>query len=464
MSGVAMQSAGLYLCLVLWAFTATAAVSRGVRRALLSAASLLAVLYLIPVVVQSLVAISSNPLQYCFVDPPQVKNCDLDLKAWTKSPVSSSFLGLAIGWFVFVLTRKQIPSGRAASAPSSMPVWSDDEQRLRSFARGLLFASILFFSYALYQHATGFSAVLKGKVLADEHRMPSGLYRVFGFYGHPLSVAGASLVWMSFSLVGFVQSTRQSNVVLGPTWKTWLCVSVLQSALVYMSGGRTAFLVCLLFWMAALGILALRFALSGRSAGHAHGHQGFAFPRAWFAAILTAVASLIVAGITFFPQMTQIVSTLFSRGLGGGTLGQGPLGDRPFFWQVYLAMWRDSPFLGQGYFAVEHGLRTHYYVREGFASLRDKFNSHNIFLEILGISGLLGFFAYLIVCVLLWINLKVLAGLSPQRRFVLRGLGVAFVANLLHGLTQNTFFDSAVSSCYLGLVGLLVLPPFKSSN
>jgi len=40
-------------------------------------------------------------------------------------------------------------------------------------------------------------------------------------------------------------------------------------------------------------------------------------------------------------------------------------------------------------------------------------------------------------------------------------LGCAFLANLLHGLTQNTFFDSAVSACYLALIGILVVPPLK---
>jgi O-antigen ligase len=231
-----------------------------------------------------------------------------------------------------------------------------------------------------------------------------------------------------------------------------------------MSGGRTALLVCLLIWMASLGTLVVRGFGSRRGWGNGTQERSLLSPRASIAVLAAVIVSLSAAGIAFFPQLSGGVSSLFSRGLGGGTLGEGPLGDRPFFWHVYLAMWRDSPFLGQGYFAVEHGLRTHYYMREGFEALRDKFNAHNIFLEVLGISGLLGFFAYLVVCVLLWINLKVLAGLSPQRRFILQALGVAFAANLLHGLTQNTFFDSAVSSCYLGLVGLLVLPPFKSSH
>ncbi|MEN9825096.1 MAG: hypothetical protein RI953_841, partial [Pseudomonadota bacterium] len=91
-----------------------------------------------------------------------------------------------------------------------------------------------------------------------------------------------------------------------------------------------------------------------------------------------------------------------------------------------------------------------------------KFNAHNIFLEILGISGIVGLFSYLGFLVLLFLNLKVLAGHSRERRWLLNGLLFAVVANLLHGLTQNTFFDSAVTACYLGILGLFVVPPLKS--
>lgn len=223
-----------------------------------------------------------------------------------------------------------------------------------------------------------------------------------------------------------------------------------------MSGGRTAFVVLATLW----GLLLLSFAL------------GMAFRRSTLKKgsrkIVQAVLSgTILTGVGFVAWgafsglFKSWAERIFSRGLGGGTLGQGPLGDRELFWQVYLDIWRDSPLVGQGYFAVEHGLRTEYYLRAGLASLRDKFNAHNIFLEILGISGLLGLFAYLIVCVLLGLNMKILAGRSPQRRFILGALVVAFVANLMHGLTQNTFFDSAVTSCYLALIGLLVAPPLK---
>ena len=78
--------------------------------------------------------------------------------------------------------------------------------------------------------------------------------------------------------------------------------------------------------------------------------------------------------------------------------------------------------------------------------------------------GVVGLFLYLFLCVLLFLNLKILAGRSQQRIFVLGGLLVAFIANLLHGLTQNTFFDSSVSACYLADIGFFVVPSLTRST
>jgi len=460
MSGVALQTAGVYLCLVLWVFVRGQSVGFASHRAILSTASLLAVAYLIPIVFQSILATSINPLQYCFVDPPRVLDCKVTLKTWLKSPVSSLFIGLAFGWTLFVLTHKKSARPTQAQAVAGLNVLSDDVQRVRGFSRGLLYATLIFFAYCLYQHLTGFSALLKTKILADEHRMPNGTWRVFGFYGHPLSLAGACLIWSSMALFGLCTEVRSRGAqASGLSLQGWAIVALLQSALVYMSGGRMALAVLAVLWLffalaVAVGVLIPRFATSKKTK-----HLVQTLLGASALSTIAALAWALSSGI-----IQNWAEKIFSRGLGGGTLGQGPLGDRELFWQVYLAMWRDSPLVGQGYFAVEHGLRTEYYLREGLASLRDKFNAHNIFLEILGLTGVLGLLSYLVVCVLLGLNMKVLAGRSPQRRFILGSLVFAFLANLLHGLTQNTFFDSALTTCYLALVGVLVVPPLKQKS
>ena len=459
LSGVALQAAGLYLCLVVWMFVVGDKLAVAPRRAVLSTASIFIVSYLLPIVFQSLLGLFENPLRSCVVDPPRVLTCELTLKAWLKSPISTATVGLGIGWAFFVLTRGSPRHLGQQADLSALNVVSDDSVRVTAFSRGLLISSALLFAYCLYQHLTGYSLLLKSRLLAPEHQMANGSYRTFGFYGHPLSLAGASLVWLSFGLWGGWSEFRKRSLASGLSLPLWFLVSIFHLCLIYMSGGRTALAVAVLMigvLLAAVTLSILLVRVSPQSpVKQSQKLKKLLLP--FSMGLLVLLGSLpFVFSSEFFKR---ILSYFHVRGTTSGTMGHGLFGDRELFWQVYLAMWRDAPFLGQGEFAVRHGVRTQYYLQEGFADLRDKFGAHNIFLEVLGTMGVVGFFAYLVLCVLLFLNLKILAGRSQQRLFVLRALLLAFIANLLHGLTQNTFFDSAVSACYLAIVGIFVVPP-----
>lgn len=453
MAGVALQSAGLYLCLFLLPLFFARPPDRRTKRIILSTAALLAACYFLPVVTQSLLALFSDPLRSCAIRPPEIKNCEITAQAWIKSPVSAAFAGLAFSWALLALRAKENASISLSTAEQTSLTQDPEELRLGAFGKGLFWSSILFFGYFLWQHLSGFNLLAANKMLADEHRLSNGRFRIFGFYGHPLSLAGASLVWVSVALWAYNSCLRAGKQLIGLSPGRWLSVAVLQSSVLYMTGGRTALIVCALLWCfftaAALWRLLKKSWLNNLLSRNT-------FAAGAVAIFVLAAAAAVLAAVLYF-----YAPNLNPRGVGGGTLGQGPLGDRPLFWQVYLAMWRDSPLLGQGSFALQHGVRTAYYVSEGLAGLRDKFNAHNIFLEILGVSGLAGLFGYLTIIVLLAMNLKILAGPSETKRTLLGGLIVAVAANLLHGLTQNTFFDSAVTACYLALIGLFVIPPSK---
>jgi O-antigen ligase len=453
MAGVALQSAGLYLCLFLLPLFFARAPDTRTKRIILSTAALLAACFFLPVMTQSLLALWADPLRSCVIRPPEIKSCEINLQSWLKSPVSAAFAGLAFSWTLLALRAKDNAAIIMAPSEQVPPTQDPDELRLGYFGKGLFWSSIVFFSYFLWQHLSGFNLLAANKILADEHRMSNGRYRIFGFYGHPLSLAGASLVWVSLALWSLLTCLRRKVTTLGLSAIQWLFVALLQSTVVYMTGGRTALIVSALLWCLLIA-LGLWHALKNDLLKNVFSKN----PVAANAAVVllhTALAAVLAAGFYFYAP------NLNPRGVGGGTLGQGPLGDRPLFWQVHLAMWRDSPLLGQGYFAVQHGVRTAYYVSEGFADLRDKFNAHNIFLEVLGVSGLAGLLGYLTIVVLLFLNLKMLAGPSAGKRTLLGGLLVALAANLLHGLTQNTFFDSAITACYLALIGLFIIPPSK---
>ena len=455
MAGVALQSAGLYLCLFLLPLFFARAPDRRTKRIILSTAALLAACFFLPVMTQSLLAFWADPLRSCVIRPPEIKSCVINAQSWLKSPVSAAFAGLAFSWTLLALRAKDSASLTLSSAgifPSTQNS-NDEDERLTGFSKGLFWASILFFGYFFYQHLSGFNLLAANKILADEHRMSNGRYRIFGFYGHPLSLAGAALVWLSVALWSLLTSLRRKSPVVGLSASHWLIVALLQSSVVYMTGGRTALLVTALLWSVVIAAAVWQFLK--------HKLLKSVFTNNPLAAGASVALILALLAVVLATALYTYAPNLNPRGVGGGTLGQGPLGDRALFWQVHLAMWRDSPLLGQGYFAVQHGVRGAFYVSEGFADLRDKFNAHNIFLEVLGISGLAGLLGYLTILVLLSMNLKMLAGPSTAKRTLLGGLVLALAANLLHGLTQNTFFDSAITACYLALIGLFIVPPSK---
>ncbi len=67
-------------------------------------------------------------------------------------------------------------------------------QPLKSFLLGLTFASVLFTCLMLYQHYTGinFHSLFRKNIeyLSSDELLQTGGYRVWGFYGHPLTIAG----------------------------------------------------------------------------------------------------------------------------------------------------------------------------------------------------------------------------------------------------------------------------------
>lgn len=464
LSGVALQSAGLYLCLVVWMFFVGDKLAFAPRRATLSTASILIVSYLLPIAFQSVLGLFENPLRSCVIDPPRVLTCELSLRSWFKSPMSSATVGIGVGWALFIFTRNSATTHGQQINVAALNVVNDDEARVTAFSKGLLLSSALLFAYCVFQHRTGYSLLLKSRLLEPEHQMANGFYRAFGFYGHPLSLAGSSLVWLSFGLWGMLSEFRKRNLASGLSLPLWFLVSTFHFSLIYMSGGRTALAVAFLM----IGMLLMTMTVSAllvRLSPQSHVKQNKKLKKYLLPFSIGFLAFLGALPFLFSSDLVKrILSFVHVRGTSSGTMGQGLFGDRELFWQVYLAMWRDAPFLGQGDFAVRHGVRTQYYFQEGFADLRDKFGAHNIFLEVLGTMGVVGLFSYIVLCVLLFLNLKILAGRSQQRLFVLKALLIAFAANLLHGLTQNTFFDSSVSACYLAILGIFVVPSLAQSS
>jgi hypothetical protein len=105
-----------------------------------------------------------------------------------------------------------------------------------------------------------------------------------------------------------------------------------------------------------------------------------------------------------------------------------------------------------------------YYDALGYKDFPEKFNAHNMFFETISNIGLLG---SLIVMFLLFYIYQTLTRLTfgVQLNYkIFKALKFAIVLNLIHGLTQNVFFDSGVTVVYTYLLWLVVWSTTKGEH
>jgi hypothetical protein len=307
---------------------------------------------------------------------------------------------------------------------------------LQTFMARLGLAVALLGAYLFYQHFTGFDFRESQRELANM-RFPNGTYRIQGFSGHPLTVAGASLAifgWAAFWL-------SRGGYLLDRRSRLWLVAVVgLEALFVFASGGRTA-----LVMVAAGGFAVILLRLLDLYQGQRNAAR---LLRAGF------VVLVVGFGLGSAVYLSPIYQR-FEEFWQGVSSGQLP--NRVVFWQVHWQMFLDSPLWGQGTALLTRGVRRLYYDGMGHAAFPEKFNAHNMVLEILASVGVLGS-AVLMECLRRgYLALRRLArsgGEAPSIAF--KALVFSIVLNGFHGLTQNVFFDSGVMMAYLMLFWAVV--------
>ena len=366
-----------------------------------------------------------HPAEYAEWVTSPVLHKGLGWALFLKSPLSSGILVSGI----FLIALGVLGQSQQVHVPGA-----DETETLQSpssflslFIRLQKVIAIVFFAYLLLQHLTGFDFHPPHYALLPEHRMASGLFRVFGFYGHPLSLAAVALFLCVFWMHYFMKTRDTSAALLGG----------LGFAAVVMSGGRTALVVALLF-------------------GGSYAWNAWKPRRLWtrflgFVAILLICLEAIQAsGLgqrikEFFVQQSQ-------TGIGENRL---------IFWKVHGRLIAESPLTGWGTALVHAGWREFSYTQFGYGALRDKFNAHNLYLEILTLQGLLGIF-FLALCSFLffthfrrWCSFSAPFGVCGGTCWM-----AGVVANALHGFTQNTYFDANVTTFYMGFFWVFIWLPF----
>jgi hypothetical protein len=328
----------------------------------------------------------------------------------------------------------------------------DHFQPIRPFLTGLLPASLIFTAILYYSHHTGLDlrSLFRKRLefMGPNDAFSTGGYRVNGFYGHPLTVAGACLAYCLFcwSLFWSYLSTKSRDMdkwSFLPFFRSPLLalgllgsISVLNFLSIVMSGGRLALLVAVLMIVGIPCAMQLK--------------------KHFFSTLIVCMALLV--GMFFVAKQVGILSRLEATKVALLSKHQFDDGNnRIYFWKTYEKMFLDSPIIGQGNYWIKHGVRDEYYKIMGYEKLEEKFGAHNLYLEILGSAGLLGLIWVFSGFILLFREIKnrFYEKGSPLRPYCF-ALMIAFVGNLIHCLTQNVFFDSSVVYIYLGLFMILV--------
>jgi O-antigen ligase len=319
------------------------------------------------------------------------------------------------------------------------------------FLIGATAASALLGAYLWYQAFTGFEYRAANHLLLPEHRMPNGMYRVFGFYGHPLRIAGTGVAWFAFAwslLWALVAEkvrgeSRIREAFRQPRWP-WsasilmpclLFVSVAQFSFVVLSGGRTALIAAMVLLVVIPFCVKMSF-------------------RANVARIIFVLIGVLGAGAAF---TVSGIAGRFADSIAKMRAGE-IVDDRFSFWFTHLQIFKANSFLGAGHAWLDAGLRKDWYQKLGFVELATNkdFNAHNLYLETMADVGLFG--ALLIVsCIsvgfwMLWKR----ARQQPLTRALFIAIIWAFVSNLLHGFTENTYFASNIALVWLGMFWMLL--------
>jgi O-antigen ligase len=300
---------------------------------------------------------------------------------------------MAIKWALlwFVLAHGMRLAARRGWAPREIGLW----------LAGFMLINV---AYAFVQRYTGIDWTHGIGTQLPPNRFAYGVYRINGFMGHPLTLA-YNLMLMTCAAGALLFPLRQS--LDGRERLAWWIVAAAATLELLISGSRFVLLV----------IPAVLVVQAGRR---------------------------IVPYLKWImPAAVAIAAFLWWEGSIVGRFGEVfdqtvPLTERfprLVFWQLHWQMFLDHPVAGVSLAGADRAMDAYFSA----IGRRDIVNTaHNVFLQALADSGLVGFVGLL----------GLLAGLvvsASRARRLLRhasGLGLLVTATVLSGLMQNNLRDS----------------------
>jgi len=288
--------------------------------------------------------------------------------------------------------------------------------RLKHAGRLMFWWLLALFVYVLFQHWTGIDWVHGFHARLGPHRFAYGVYRVSGFMGHPLTFAyNLMLVCLvSLALCWYqVNSTDKHRV-----W--WFGCFVLSLCMLLISGSR--------FVLIVIGATIL--ICEGR--------------RLWqlksrIVPIVIGVFAILWLEGSALSRFTEIFSdnqTLEERF------------PRLVFWKLHWRMFMENPITGVSRSGLQDAMQA-YFVSIGKHDT--VYEAHNLFLQYLADTGLVGFAGLAIWIIGLMIGWRRLSPASSK------GVSYLAVATFISALMQNNLRDSAFVYALWFFLGALVV-------
>lgn len=291
----------------------------------------------------------------------------------------------------------------------SFCVWGVLRPKNRSLVAGnvLLIFYFSVFLYALGQRYFGWDFVHGFTARLGENRFAYGVYRASGWMDHPLTLAYNTVLIgiLSFTHARWLRQRQDSQA------KIWFGISALCLGILILSQSR--FPLSLAIALTALALLTDQ--------------------KRYRVAI--GLGTVALAALGFWLFLKSGPEGRWSE-LTDSSVSWEKRFDRLVFWKVHIRIFLDNIWTGTGLGGYKTQLLDTY-AQAGYTGLERKYNAHNIYLQTLADSGLIGAAG---LCIMLGALGRV--AIRAKKRFGHSGLLFVFLATVLGGFVQNNLRDS----------------------
>jgi hypothetical protein len=292
--------------------------------------------------------------------------------------------------------------------------------RLEKAAKPLAALMAVYFVYALAQRYTGVDWSHGLDARLGQNRFAYDVYRVSGFMGHPIP--------LSYNLMALVLTVAAVMRRHGSRERAWFPVLAVAAGLVLVSGSRWPLVVLVVTALLCEAKALFRWAK-------------------WVAlASVGAAAALWAEG-----SVARRVMELFE---GGGPLYEKV--PRLLFWRTHWNMFVDHPLVGTGYVGYDRAI-VDYYEKSGFGDFRERYTAHNMALQTLADSGLLGMVG-LLALVAACVHAARLLGRGGRPQSLSYLIWATVVGALMQNLLRDTTYLFALALCGGALLAEATVP------